>query len=308
GSAPIAPDSSEVPEMNEKSPALQDEDEAQDARVPESTGAPPRDELAELRRQNEELLTKLKYLQAEFENYRKRVDRDAATVVKFAHELLLSHLLPVVDEMDAAVAALDGEAGDGVRMVRDNLVKILQEVGLQEIPAKGRVFDPYEMDCIEQVPDPELKYGTVMQIKRKMGADHKVRIDGKDYTPQEISAMILRKIKTDAEAFLGQPINQAVITVPAYFNDNQRQATKDAGKIAGLDVLRLVNEPTAAALAYGLDKKGEGKIAVLDLGGGTFDVTLMEMGEGVFEVIATAGDTQLGGMDMDNAIVQWLVA
>src|SRR5216117_156872 len=149
---------------------------------------------------------------------------------------------------------------------------------------------------------------TVMQIKRKMGTDYKVRIDGKDYTPQEISAMILRKIKTDAEAFLGQPVNQAVITVPAYFNDNQRQATKDAGKIAGLDVLRLVNEPTAAALAYGLDKKGEGKIAVLDLGGGTFDVTLMEMGEGVFEVIATAGDTQLGGMDMDNAIVQWLVA
>src|SRR2546430_15012118 len=147
---------------------------------------------------------------------------------------------------------------------------------------------------------------TVMQIKRKMGTDYKVRIEGKDYTPQEISAMILRKIKTDAEAFLGQPVNQAVITVPAYFNDNQRQATKDAGKIAGLEVLRLVNEPTAAALAYGLDKKGEGKIAVLDLGGGTFDVTLMEMGEGVFEVIATAGDTQLGGMDMDNTIIQWL--
>src|SRR2546428_1392136 len=149
---------------------------------------------------------------------------------------------------------------------------------------------------------------TVMQIKRKMGTDYKVRIEGKDYTPQEISAMILRKIKTDAEAFLGQPVNQAVITVPAYFNDNQRQATKDAGKIAGLDVLRLVNEPTAAALAYGLDKKGEGKIAVLDLGGGTFDVTLMEMGEGVFEVIATAGDTHLGGMDMDNAIGQCVEA
>src|SRR5206468_3115751 len=149
---------------------------------------------------------------------------------------------------------------------------------------------------------------TVMQIKRKMGTDYKVRIDGKDYTPQEISAMILRKIKTDAEAFLGQPVNQAVITVPAYFNDNQRQATKDAGKIAGLDVLRLVNEPTAAALAYGRDKKEEGKIAVLDLGGGTFDVTLMEMGEGVFEVIATSGDTQLGGLDMDNAIIQWLVS
>ncbi len=149
---------------------------------------------------------------------------------------------------------------------------------------------------------------TIMQIKRKMGTDYKVRVDGKDYSPQEISAMILRKIRTDAEAFLGEKINQAVITVPAYFNDNQRQATKDAGKIAGLEVLRLVNEPTAAALAYGLDKKGEGKIAVLDLGGGTFDVTLMEMGEGVFEVTATSGDTALGGMDMDNAIIQWLVS
>ncbi len=149
---------------------------------------------------------------------------------------------------------------------------------------------------------------TIMQIKRKMGTDYKVRVEGKDYSPQEISAMILRKIRTDAEAFLGEKVTQAVITVPAYFNDNQRQATKDAGKIAGLEVLRLVNEPTAAALAYGLDKKGEGKIAVLDLGGGTFDVTLMEMGEGVFEVTSTSGDTALGGMDMDNAVIQWLVS
>ncbi len=149
---------------------------------------------------------------------------------------------------------------------------------------------------------------TVMQVKRKMGTDHKISMGGKTFTPQEISAMILRKIKTDAEAFLGEEVKQVVITVPAYFNDNQRQATKDAGKIAGLDVLRLVNEPTAAALAYGLDKKGEGKIAVLDLGGGTFDVTLMEMGEGVFEVVSTSGDTQLGGMDMDNQLVNWLVS
>ena len=149
---------------------------------------------------------------------------------------------------------------------------------------------------------------TIMQIKRKMGTDYKVRIDGKDYSPQEISAMILRKIRTDAEAFLGEKVTQAVITVPAYFNDNQRQATKDAGKIAGLEVLRLVNEPTAAARGYGLDKTGEGKIAVLDLGGGTFDVTLMEMGEGVFEVTSTSGDTALGGMDMDNTVIQWLVS
>ena len=153
--------------MNEKSPSLQDEDEAQDATVHEANTAAPRDELAELRRQNEELLTKLKYLQAEFENYRKRVDRDAQTVVKFAHELLLSRLLPVLDEMDAAVTALEGKAGEGVRMVRENLVRVLQEVGLQEIPAQGRTFDPYEMDCIEQVPDPEMKDGTVKAVVRK---------------------------------------------------------------------------------------------------------------------------------------------
>ena len=155
--------------MSEKSRALQDEDEdeAQDATFDESKTAAPRDELAELRRQNEELLTKLKYLQAEFENYRKRVDRDAETVVKFAHELLLSRLLPVLDEVDAAVAGIEGKAGEGVRMVRDNLVKVLQEVGLQEIPAKGRVFDPYEMDCIEQVPDPEMKDGAVKAVVRK---------------------------------------------------------------------------------------------------------------------------------------------
>ena len=148
---------------------------------------------------------------------------------------------------------------------------------------------------------------TVMQIKRKMGTDYTVTIDKKSYTPQELSAMILRKIRTDAEAFLGEPVSQAVITVPAYFNDNQRQATRDAGRIAGLEVMRLVNEPTAAALAYGLDKKDEGKICVLDFGGGTFDVTLMEMGDGVFEVVSTSGDTALGGMDMDNTVVRWAV-
>ncbi|HEX9567341.1 MAG TPA: nucleotide exchange factor GrpE [Thermoplasmata archaeon] len=153
--------------MSERSRALQDEDEAQDSTGHESKTAAPHDELAELLRQNEELLTKLKYLQAEFENYRKRVDRDAETVVKFAHELLLSRLPPVLDEMDAAVAALEGKAGEGVRMVRDNLVKVLQEVGLQEIPSKGRVFDPYEMDCIEQVPDPEMKDGAVKSVVRK---------------------------------------------------------------------------------------------------------------------------------------------
>ena len=136
---------------------------------------------------------------------------------------------------------------------------------------------------------------TVMSIKREMGTAHKVTIDGKSYTPQEISAMILQKLKADAEAFLGTPVTQAVITVPAYFSDAQRQATKDAGKIAGLEVLRIINEPTAAALAYGLDKEVNQKIMVYDLGGGTFDVSLLEIGDSVFEVLATAGNNRLGG-------------
>jgi molecular chaperone DnaK len=149
---------------------------------------------------------------------------------------------------------------------------------------------------------------TITAIKRKMGTSFKVTIDGKDYTPQEISAMLLRKIKEDASAYLGEEVTDAIITVPAYFNDNQRQATKDAGRIAGLNVKRLINEPTAAAVAYGLDKEGlQMKIAVLDLGGGTFDVTIMEMDNKVFEVISTAGDTQLGGTDMDRILVDYII-
>ena len=151
--------------------------------------------------------------------------------------------------------------------------------------------------------------GTVYAIKRKMGTDHKVTIRGKTFTPQQLSAFILQKIKHDAEAFLGERVEKAVITVPAYFNDNQRQATKDAGTIAGLDVVRIINEPTAASLAYGLDKVEESqKILVFDLGGGTLDCTIMDFGQGVFEVVSTSGDTQLGGTDMDNTIVDYLVA
>jgi molecular chaperone DnaK len=147
---------------------------------------------------------------------------------------------------------------------------------------------------------------TIASIKRKMGTNDKVSIDGKQYTPQEISAMILGKLKTDAEKYLGTTVNQAVITVPAYFNDSQRQATKDAGTIAGLEVLRIINEPTAAALAYGLDKKNAETILVFDLGGGTFDVSILEVGDGVFEVKATSGDTHLGGDDYDRRIVDWV--
>lgn len=148
---------------------------------------------------------------------------------------------------------------------------------------------------------------TIISIKRHMGTDYKVKIDDKQYTPQEISAMILQKLKADAEAYLGEPVKQAVITVPAYFNDSQRQATKDAGRIAGLEVLRIINEPTAAALAYGLDKGEDQTILVFDLGGGTFDVSILELGDGLFEVKATSGDNHLGGDDFDQAIIDYLV-
>jgi molecular chaperone DnaK len=149
---------------------------------------------------------------------------------------------------------------------------------------------------------------TISSIKRYMGTDHTVKIDGKDYTPQEISSMILQKLVNDASSYLGERVTQAVVTVPAYFNDAQRQATKDAGKIAGLDVLRIINEPTAAALAYGLDKKGNETILVWDLGGGTFDVSILEVGDGVFEVKSTNGDTHLGGDDYDARVRDWLVS
>ncbi|MBQ1955832.1 MAG: Hsp70 family protein, partial [Clostridia bacterium] len=148
---------------------------------------------------------------------------------------------------------------------------------------------------------------TIISIKRDMGSARKVNIDGKGYTPQEISAMVLQKLKADAESYIGSPVTQAVITVPAYFNDSQRQATKDAGKIAGLEVLRIINEPTAAALAYGVDKESDQKVMVYDLGGGTFDVSVLDMGDGVLEVLSTNGNTRLGGDDFDDRIINWIV-
>ena len=157
----------------------------------------------------------------------------------------------------------------------------------------------------QAVSNPE---NTIISIKRHMGTDYKVNVEGKSYTPQEISAMILQKIKADAEAHLGKPVKQAVITVPAYFTDSQRQATKDAGTVAGLEVLRIINEPTAAALAYGVDKGEDGKILVFDLGGGTFDVSILELGEGVFEVLATSGNNHLGGDDFDQRIMDYLIS
>ena len=155
----------------------------------------------------------------------------------------------------------------------------------------------------QAITNPE---NTVSSIKRQMGTDHKVTLNGKEYTPQQVSAMILQKLKADAEAYLGEPVTEAVITVPAYFNDSQRQATKDAGTIAGLNVKRIINEPTAASLAYGIDKEDDQKIMVYDLGGGTFDVSIIEMGDGVTEVLATNGDTHLGGDDFDQRVIDWM--
>src|SRR5881409_133684 len=149
---------------------------------------------------------------------------------------------------------------------------------------------------------------TIRSVKRHMGTDWKIEIDGKDMTPQQISAFILQKLKRDAEAYLGETVSDAVITVPAYFSDAQRQATKEAGQVAGLNVLRIINEPTSAALAYGLDKESDQTILVFDLGGGTFDVSILEIGDGVFEVKATSGDNHLGGDNFDKAIVDWMVA
>jgi molecular chaperone DnaK len=156
----------------------------------------------------------------------------------------------------------------------------------------------------QAVSNPE---GTIYAAKRKMGTTHKFKAREKEFTPQEVSAFILKKIKEDAEAFVGESIQKAVITVPAYFNDNQRQATKDAGEIAGLEVVRIINEPTAASLAFGLDKQGEQTIMVFDFGGGTLDVSIMELGDGVFEVKSTSGDTHLGGTDMNQAVIDWMV-
>jgi len=322
---------------------------------------------AELSQKHEQLLR----LAAEFENYKKRVNRDFAVLVKTANENLIKQLLPTLDNLERALNHSKTEDNfnslrEGVEMIFGQLLETLKKEGLTPIEAVGKPFDPHLHEAVMQVEDAKHPSGTVVDevergymlndkftkdgerlvagaakrqaitnsentvfsIKRFMGrkynevaterelvpykvveapnGDVRVVAGGKEYAPPEISAMVLQEMKKTADEYLGEEVKQAVITVPAYFNDSQRQATKDAGKIAGLEVLRIINEPTAASLAYGLDKKGGEKIAVFDLGGGTFDISILELGEGVFEVLSTNGDTHLGGDDFDQRIIDWM--
>ena len=206
---------------------------------------------------------------------------------------------------NSCVAVLEG--GEPVVIPNAEGARTTPSVVAFTKPAGGKPSERLVGDIAKRqaVTNPER---TVISIKRDMGTDRKITIDDKRYTPPEISAMVLQKLKADAEAYLGEKITQAVITVPAYFSDSQRQATKDAGRIAGLEVLRIINEPTAAALAYGLDKEKDQKIMIFDLGGGTFDVSILEIGDGVFEVLATNGNNRLGGDDFDKKIIDWLVS
>ncbi len=206
---------------------------------------------------------------------------------------------------NSCVAVLEG--GEPVVIPNAEGARTTPSVVAFTKPAGGKPSERLVGDIAKRqaVTNPER---TVISIKRDMGTDRKITIDDKKYTPPEISAMVLQKLKADAEAYLGEKVSQAVITVPAYFSDSQRQATKDAGKIAGLEVLRIINEPTAAALAYGLDKEKDQKIMIFDLGGGTFDVSILEIGDGVFEVLATNGNNRLGGDDFDKKIIDWLVS
>src|SRR5665648_703333 len=235
----------------------------------------------------------IKYLRlmADFQNYKRRVEKEKSDIYAFANEKIVLELLDVIDNFERALSHQGEEENvisEGMNMIYKQLKAVLEKNGERLVGETAKRQAITNSDR------------TIVSIKRQMGTDHNIEIDGKKYTPQDISAMILGKLKVDAESYLGEKVTEAVITVPAYFTDSQKQATKDAGKIAGLDVKRIINEPTAAALAYGLDKeKDHHKIIVYDLGGGTFDVSVLEIGDGVFEVLATNGNNMLGGDDFD---------
>src|SRR5438309_1536940 len=303
----------------------------------QSIPTPSRNELAEritelereletARKQADDNTRSWQRTAADFANYRRRTEEERGVMTQLSNAILISKMLSILDDFDRALANVPEDAHEGwvegIQLVERKLRTVLESEGVTPIEAVGQPFDPNLHEAVVHEETREYPDNVVIdEVQRSKGlVPYQVEKDpksdgvvvnlgnGKTFSPPEISAMILQKLKADAEAYLGEKITEAVITVPAYFDDTQRQATKDAGRIAGLDVKRIINEPTASALAYGLDKKHDEKIAVYDLGGGTFDISILELGDGVFEVKATNGDTHLGGDDFDQEIIDWLLA
>src|SRR3989339_817440 len=280
-------------------------------------------QLAKLTEEHAALIETAKRSAADLQNFRRRVDEEREGLKIFANVELIKSLFPTVENLK------DDEWVKGIQAIEKQLIDTLTSLGLEEIKTVGEKFNPNLHEAVMQgsgekdIIIQEFAKRFIGRIYKEVKEDAQkvsfkvvegkdkeaeIMLNGKQHRPAEISAMVLQKLKADAEKYLGETITEAVITVPAYFNDSQRQATKDAGKIAGLEVERIINEPTAAALAYGLDKKKNEQIAVYDLGGGTFDISILEIGDGVFEVKSTNGDTHLGGDDFDQRIIEHLTS